>query len=105
MVENKRNADNAPEKVLEDESMSGLSVYDSADVLVIGGGFAGVCAALAAARAGASVMLTEKSADLGGQAAEIHTWGLDGFISSTGKQLIKGIPWEILQKNRGRGRL
>ena len=83
--------------------MSGLSVYDSADVLVIGGGFAGVCAALAAARAGASVMLTEKSADLGGQAAEIHTWGLDGFISSTGKQLIKGIPWEILQKTVAEG--
>ncbi len=74
------------------------TVYDSADVLVVGGGFAGVCAALAAARTGVSVILVERSADLGGQAAEIHTWGLDGFISCTGKQLIRGIPWEILKK-------
>ena len=78
-------------------------VYDSADVLVVGGGFGGVCAAVAAARTGVSVILVERSANLGGQAAEIHTWGLDGFISITGKQLIRGIPWEILQKTVAEG--
>ena len=39
------------------------------DVAVIGGGFAGVAAALAAARAGASVILVDKSNCLGGAAA------------------------------------
>ena len=78
-------------------------VYDSADVLVVGGGFGGVCAAVAAARTGVSVILVERSANLGGQAAEIHTWGLDGFISITGQQLIRGIPWEILQKTVAEG--
>ena len=78
-------------------------VYDSADVLVVGGGFGGVCAALAAAKTGVSVILVERSANLGGQAAEIHTWGVDGFISSTGKQLIRGFPWEILQKTVAEG--
>ena len=38
------------------------------DVAVIGGGFAGVAAALSAARSGASVLLVEKSNCLGGAA-------------------------------------
>ncbi|MFM2475429.1 FAD-dependent oxidoreductase, partial [Burkholderia cenocepacia] len=37
------------------------------DVLVVGGGLGGVAAALAAARAGRSVVLTEEYAWLGGQ--------------------------------------
>lgn len=39
---------------------------DVADVLVIGGGAAGLCAAVAAAEAGARVLLLEKTAALGG---------------------------------------
>ena len=38
------------------------------DLAVIGGGFAGVAAALAAARAGAKVLIVEKSNCLGGAA-------------------------------------
>ena len=41
------------------------------DLAVIGGGFAGVAAALAAARAGAKVLIVEKSNCLGGAAALI----------------------------------
>lgn len=67
------------------------------DVLVVGGGFPGICAALAAARAGARTLLVERNAVIGGQAAEIDTWGLDGFLDIDGKLLIGGIPWEILQ--------
>ena len=78
-------------------------MIDQCDVLVVGGGFAGVCAALSARRAGADVVLTERSALLGGQAAEIHTWGLDGFTAPSGKQIIKGIPWEILKKTVAQG--
>ena len=40
---------------------------------------------------------------LGGQAAEIDTWGLDGFLDIDGKLLITGIPWEILNKALAEG--
>ena len=66
------------------------------DVLVVGGGFPGICAALAAARLGAKTLLVERNAVIGGQAAEIDTWGLDGFLDIDGRLLISGIPWEIL---------
>lgn len=68
------------------------------DVLVIGAGLGGICAALSAADAGCSVVLAEKNAALGGQAAEIDTWGLDGFVSKSGKLTVKGYPWKILQE-------
>ena len=42
------------------------SVKGIADVIIIGGGFAGVSAALAASRAGKTVILLEKSVVLGG---------------------------------------
>ena len=41
-------------------------VAHECDVLVIGGGFAGIAAALSAARAGKKTMLVEKSYYLGG---------------------------------------
>ena len=66
------------------------------DVLVVGGGFPGICAALAAARLGVRTLLVERNAVIGGQAAEIDTWGLDGFLDIDGRLLIRGIPWEIL---------
>ena len=39
------------------------------DVLVVGGGFSGVCAAVAASRAGSRVAIVERDSILGGQAA------------------------------------
>ncbi len=68
------------------------------DVVVAGGGFAGVCAAVAAARAGASVAIVERDGLLGGQAAEIYTFGLDAVFGDAGRQVIKGLPWEIIQR-------
>ena len=68
------------------------------DVLVTGGGFAGVCAAVAAARAGAKVALLERDGLLGGQAAEIYTFGLDAVFGDAGRQIIKGLPWEIMRR-------
>lgn len=78
-------------------------VLAEVDVLVVGGGFPGICAALAAARAGAKTLLIERNAVIGGQAAEIDTWGLDGFLDIDGKLLIDGIPWEILNKTLAEG--
>ena len=78
-------------------------IQEDLDVVVVGGGFPGVCAAVAAARAGARVAIIERDGMLGGQAAEIYTFGLDGFIDNNGRQFVKGIPWEIVQRTLAEG--
>ena len=60
-----------------------LSVLPPVDVLVAGGGMAGVSAAVAAARQGAKVMLVEQFADLGGMAT---TGGTANFCGETSGQ-------------------
>ena len=69
------------------------------DVLVIGGGPAGVCAAIAAARRGARVLLAEQGGCLGGMA----TRGLVGpfmtcYDRCGEKQIIRGLFEEIVQR-------
>ncbi len=69
------------------------------DILIIGGGPAGVCAAIAAARLGARVLLAEQGGCLGGMA----TRGLVGpFMTCYDKrgetQLIRGLFEEIVQR-------
>lgn len=68
------------------------------DVVVVGGGFAGICAAVGAVRAGAKVAVIERDGLVGGQAAEIYTFGLDAVFGDAGRQIIKGLPWEIIQR-------
>ena len=67
------------------------------DVLVVGGGPAGVLAALAAARLGASVTLVERYGFLGGNSTQV----LDRFCGfftpgSKPKRIVGGIPDEVL---------
>ena len=72
-------------------------VTEACDVLVCGGGFAGISAALAAARQGSKVILLEKQFILGG----LGTAGLvtvylplcDGY----GRQVSFGIAEELLR--------
>lgn len=69
------------------------------DILVVGGGPSGVCAAIAAARRGSHVILVEQGGCLGGMA----TRGLVGpFMTCYDKrgkvQLIKGLFEEIVQR-------
>ena len=78
-------------------------ILAEADVVIVGGGYPGVCAAVGAARAGASVALIERDGMLGGQVAEIYTFGLDGFIDRNGKQFVAGVPWEILRRTLAEG--
>ena len=60
-----------------------------ADVLVMGGGMAGTVAAVAAARAGASVLLVERFGFLGGAA--------------TAAAVGQFVGWETVLHQRGKG--
>lgn len=65
------------------------------DILAIGGGTAGVIAAIQAGRAGCSTVLIENSSQLGGT---ITTAGVafSGLFHAWGKQVISGIGWELV---------
>ena len=67
--------------------------YD-VDVFVAGGGPAGVCAAIAAARAGASVFLAEASGAFGGAATAAYVPAFATFTDGH-RQIVGGIGGEI----------
>lgn len=67
------------------------------DVLVVGGGVAGIAAAVAASRNGAKTMLIEKSCMLGGLAtAGLVSW-YEPLCDGEGKQMIYGISEELIK--------
>jgi hypothetical protein len=78
-------------------------VLRRADVLVVGGGSAGVSAAVAAARAGADVVLVERYGSLGGLA----TGGLIVLLltldDGAGRQVIGGLCQELTDRMRSAG--
>ena len=85
-------------------SAASATTTHETDVLVAGGGPAGVCAAIAAARNGASVLLVERGNCLGGMA----TRGLVGpFMTCYDKtgsvQIIRGLFNEIVERLVARG--
>ncbi|MFW6457288.1 MAG: FAD-dependent oxidoreductase [Planctomycetota bacterium] len=67
------------------------------DVIVIGGGTAGTIAAIQAARAGASTLLVEKNAMLGGTMT-VGGVNAPAHFFAWGQQVIAGIGWELLCK-------
>lgn len=75
-----------------------LSVLHQTDVLVVGGGPAGVAAAIAASRAGSKVALVERYGHFGG----LWTGGLVllviGHILKNGKQVCQGIGEEMMRR-------
>lgn len=76
-----------------------IPVVRDVDVLVCGGGPAGVCAAVAAARHGANVMVVERHGFFGGMAtaALVAVWHkLYGMDYET--QVIHGLPHEIIDR-------
>lgn len=73
------------------------------DVLVAGGGMAGVCAALAAARAGARTLLLERGAYFGGVATASAVVQFMGWKTAGGEHIIGGIAREIADRLIVRG--
>lgn len=77
------------------------------DVIVIGGGTAGVIAGIAAARLGARTLLVERSGHLGGNAAT--GMNLGGFFDGDNVQVVRGIPQEFVDRavalRAGRGHI
>ncbi len=72
------------------------------DVIVVGGGMAGTTAAIAAARNGASTLLIEKDACLGGTLTTCLVGPMMTFHSAT-EQVIRGLPQEIVDRLIGLG--
>jgi hypothetical protein len=73
-----------------------LLLGETFDVLVAGGGVAGIAAALAAARQGAKTILVEPRPFIGGNAATglcIHT-----FLTKNGRQVVYGIAQEVVDR-------
>ncbi|MDF2937040.1 MAG: dependent oxidoreductase [Paenibacillaceae bacterium] len=74
-----------------------------ADVVVAGGGPAGLAAAIAAGREGASVILVERYGFVGGMstAASVYPWMT--FHTAGGEQVIRGLAQEIVTRLMERG--
>lgn len=68
------------------------------DVIVLGGGPAGITAAISAARNGAATLLVERYGFLGGMstAALVYPWMT--FHSAAGEQVIQGVAQEIVDE-------
>jgi hypothetical protein len=68
------------------------------DVVVIGGGAAGIAAAIGAAQSGASVCVVERYGFLGGAATNSSVLTHCGFFDQTGTQVVKGVGQQVLDK-------
>jgi hypothetical protein len=76
-------------------------VVTKADVIVAGGGPAGLMAAIAAARLGAATLLVDANGHLGG----VATMGLpfQGFFDRDGRQIVRGLAEEFVTRLRSAG--
>ena len=74
---------------------SAFAAEKSCDVLVVGGGAAGIAAALQSGRAGASTVLVERGSQVGGN---MTTGGVNfpGLFHAGGRQVINGCAYGIL---------
>lgn len=84
-------------KLLRRKDQSPALETTRADVLVVGGGTAGIIAAIQAGRAGAGTVLLEQGSQLGGT---LTTGGVafPGLFHAWGRQIIAGIGWELVSE-------
>lgn len=75
-----------------------VPVYGHCDVLVVGGGPAGFCAAVAAAREGADVVLLERFGYLGGLATGGLVFWIDRMTDWEGHLVVAGLGAELMER-------
>jgi hypothetical protein len=73
-----------------------VQVREKHDVIVAGGGTAGVIAAIAAARTGARTLLVEQNGFLGGTA--VTGLPIIGIHNNREEQIVGGIAWELISR-------
>ena len=87
------------------ESERKIPVFAKTDVLVVGGGPAGICAAISASREGAKVILMERYGYMGGMATGGFVLLVDCICDGRGNLVIRGIVEEMLERLRKVGGL
>ena len=83
------------------ESARSVPLFGSFDVVVLGGGPAGIAAACAAARNGANVLLVERYGFLGGMgtaAGVTNFCGLHANVYGDIRQVVRGVAGDLLQR-------
>lgn len=80
------------------EARFDVPVVREVDVVVVGGGPAGVMTAVAAARRGARVVLLERLAALGGNLTAGLVNPMLTFHSKSGRQVVKGLAQELVDR-------
>ena len=75
-----------------------IPVYGACDVLVVGGGPAGFGAAVAAARAGADVVLAERYGHLGGLSTGGLVFWIDRMTDWHGNPVVAGVGGELMAR-------
>ena len=88
---------NAAPQADNQHSLKDSSKTQRYDVVVFGGGPAGIVAAAQAARAGASTLLIEKNGLLGGTTTSAGV-NFPGLFHAWGKPIIAGIGWELVNR-------
>jgi hypothetical protein len=74
-----------------------MTATEPYDVIVLGGGTAGVVAAIQAGRAGAKTLLVERTGMLGGTMTNGGV-NFPGLFHAWGRQVISGIGWELVSR-------
>jgi hypothetical protein len=90
-------------KIKEDIYLARRKNYD---VIVVGGGAAGLAAAIGAKEAGASCLLIERNASLGGQVTSSNVANYCGFFTRGKKepqQIVHGVGDEVLEELKKMG--
>ncbi|MBS3763442.1 MAG: FAD-dependent oxidoreductase [Planctomycetes bacterium] len=92
------------EKRSEENNASIPATADDYEVIVVGGGLAGVCAAVSASKPGARTLLIEKAPYAGGIAtASLEPSICNYFKNKSGEFVLQGAPYELVERLADKG--